>query len=409
MYPAARFDDSKLRAMLSMLSKLLEDFLVVRQITRDNPDYSLLLMDAFQELGMERYYNLQLRKMYKIQELSPYRDINWFFQQHQLEERNYNFAVTKKDPAIGKSLSTLAYHLDVYYITSRLKFSCEMLNRKAILGEESDTRFLEILPGFLSDNSILQIPVVIIYFKILKTFEEPENETYFSELLLLLEKHSPLFPPTEIKVMYGYAMNYCIKKINFGREDYQQKLFRLYELLIQHDSIYEGNFISQWDYKNIVTVALRLNKIDWAEDFINDFKDKLHPQVRVNAYKYNLANLNYFKKKFDKTLLLLREVDFTDLSYELSSKTLLLKSYFELNEYEALFNHANTFKLFLRRNKRISEYQKTIYKNLIRYIVKLSKLKSLKQRVPKNLVEQIKNSKDIADKGWLLHKVSTVT
>ena len=119
-----------------------------------------------------------------------------------------------------------------------------------------------------------------------------------------------------------------------------------------------------------------------------------------------MANLNYFKKKFDKTLLLLREVEFSEMSYELSAKTLLLKSYYELNEFEALFNHAETFKLFLRRNRKISAYQKTIYKNLIRYIVKLTKLKTFKQKTPKKLMDEIKGSQDIADKTWLLNKVS---
>lgn len=405
MYPKEKFDDSRLRAMLSMLSKLLEDYLVFRQMNRENPDYSLMLMDSFQQLGMEKYYSIQLQRMYKQQEQAHYRDIHYFFQQHQLEERNYNFAVSKKDPAIGKSLEHLVHHLDIYYIASRLKFSCEMLNRKNILGEKFDIQFLQILLEHINGNQLSEIPVIGIYMQIVRTFLEPQEESHFNELLRLLEKYSAQFPPAENKVMYGYAMNYCIRKINIGKEDYQEKLFRLYELLIQHESIYEGNFISQWDYKNIVTVALRLNKIDWTENFINNFKERLHPGVRGNAFKYNLASLNYFKKKFDKTLLLLREVEFTDLSYELSSKTLLLKSYYELNEYHALSNHADTFKLFLRRNRKISEYQKTIYKNLIRYITKLSKLKSVRKRLSKKLVTEIEASKDIADKTWLLGKM----
>ena len=204
---------------------------------------------------------------------------------------------------------------------------------------------------------------------------------------------------------YGYAMNYCIKKINTGRNEYLDKVFTLYKLLLEHDIIYEGQYISQWDYKNIVTVGLRLQEIGWTEKFIEDYASRLQRDVRKNAYKYNLANLNYFKGDFKETMLLLREVEFTDMSYELSSKTLLLKSYFELEEYVALFPHADTFKLFLRRNKKISDYQKTIYKNLIRYIVKLSKLKARFRKVPPRLVREIQDSGEIADKTWLLNKL----
>ncbi len=409
MYAKEKYDDSKMRAMTSMLSKLLEDFLALEQFLKDDALYDLMLLDALQQSGMDKYYSQRLKKMYAQQELSPHRDIAHHFNHHQLEQRNYNFAVSKKEPNIGQSLNRLIHNLDTYYIASRLKFSCELLNRKNILGENIELNFLEVIQQQLKSHPAKDVAIVGIYHQIAQTFLESGKEEHFLQLLQLLEKHSHEFPASENKVIYGYAMNYCIKKINTGRNDYLEKVFRLYELLIQHDAIYEGSFISEWDYKNIVTTALRLNKTEWTENFIHNFKDKLHSDVRTNAFKYNLANLNYFKGNFGKTMLLLREVEFTDISYELSSKSLLLKSYFELNEYEALFNHAETFKLFLRRNKKVPEYQKIIYKNLIRYILKLTKLKTLRQRIPQKLLAEINESSDIADKTWLMNKISSST
>ncbi len=404
MYAGNKYDDSKLRAMTSMLSRLLEDFLTIDRFRNDETQYDLMLLDALQDKGMDKYYGRQLEKMYARQEQSPHRDIAHHFNGHQIEQRSYNFAVSRKAPHIAQSLYRVIHDLDAYYIASRLKFSCELLNRQNILGEPFDMKSLQIMLDFLKENKALEIPVLTIYFFILQTFLEPENEDHFDKLLNLLESHARTFPPAENKVMFGYAMNYCIKKINSGKNGYLEKVFLLYELLIEHGAIFEGAFLSQWDYKNIVTTALRLNKTEWTENFIHGFKDRLHLAVRNNAFKYNLANLNYFKGDFDKTMLLLREVEFTDISYELSAKSLLLKSYFELNEYEALFNHAETFKLFLRRNKKISAYQKNIYKNLLRYIVKLSELKSMQQRVPDSLINEIENASDIADKTWLLKK-----
>lgn len=405
VFPNEPFDDRKLRAMMSMLSKLVEELLVQQQLDKKQPMRGRLLLDGYFDIGLEKHYKAKLKQSYQSIDQLAYRDVEYYFNQYQLEERHYNYAVSKKDRTIGQSLTKLINDLDVYYIANRLKFSCEELNRKSIMGEEYDLQFLEVLLDFVEGSEILEVPVVNIYYEILQTFLEPDNERHFERLLKLLEQHVHEFPQSENKVMYGYAMNYCIKKINTGQSEYLEQIFKLYKLLLEFDIIYEGQYISQWDYKNIVTVGLRLNEIDWTEWFIHEYQPKLSQDVRENAFKYNLANLNYFKGDFKETMLLLREVEFTDMSYELSSKTMLLKSYYELGEYAALFPHADSFKLFLRRNKKISDYQKTIYKNLIRYIVKLSKLKSSFRNIPPRLIKEITESTQIADKTWLMNKV----
>lgn len=406
LYSNEKYNDDKLRAMMSLLLKLLKDFLVIEHLSQDEESYNKTLSTAYWQLGMEKQYEKSQEKQVKLLKQNEMQDISYFLHYHQLNESAYDFLVQKKDPSVGEVLKDLLGNLDAYYFAKRLKYSCEALNRKNIADEAFDIDTLLSIESFIKQNeTVAEIALVAIYYQILQTLKDETNEQNFEKLVSLLEQHVHLFPASENKVMYGYAMNYCIKKINIGKSKYLNELFNLYKLLLRFDLIYEGKYISQWDYKNIVTVGLRLNELDWTESFIEDYKSKLTPSVRDNAYKYNLANLSYFKNDFEKTMELLREVEFTEMSYELSSKSLLLKSYYELEEFNALFALADTFKLFLRRSKRISNYQKTIYKNLIRYIVKLSKLKSKFQKVPKHVREAIENSSEIADKSWLLKKV----
>lgn len=68
-----------------------------------------------------------------------------------------------------------------------------------------------------------------------------------------------------------------------------------------------------------------------------------------------------------------KKVEFTDVFYQLDSRVLQLKIYFESDDYENLFYHISAFRIFLKRNNSISENQRTIYRNLVRFKAKLAR------------------------------------
>lgn len=49
-------------------------------------------------------------------------------------------------------------------------------------------------------------------------------------------------------------------------------LFENYTEMISNKVIIKDNQITQFDFKNIITVALRVEKYDWANNFIHEFK-----------------------------------------------------------------------------------------------------------------------------------------
>ena len=103
---------------------------------------------------------------------------------------------------------------------------------------------------------------------------------------------------------------------------------------------------------------------------------------------------------------LLQQVEFTNDSYLLSSRSLLLKSYYELEEYDLLSSQSEAFMLYLRRSKQLPDYQKGLYKNMIKYIVKLSRYKASGQKLPDKLKLAITQQQDIADITWLRNKLT---
>jgi len=62
--------------------------------------------------------------------------------------------------------------------------------------------------------------------------------------------------------------------------------------------------------------------------------------------------------------------------------------------------------LYLRRSKVLPDYQKQLYKNMVKFIVKLSRCKASGQAVPAKLQQAITTQQDVADITWLRNKLT---
>lgn len=265
--------------------------------------------------------------------------------------------------------------------------------------------FIDEILRYLSNDELPDIPFIRIYHKILMSLTESENEQHYHDLIETLAQHQDAFTHAEYRDMYIYARNYCIKKINLGREEYQHQLFDLYDTLTERGVLMIKGELSQWDFMNIVTLSLRLNKLEYAEDFIYGFKAKLNATVRKNAFTYNLAYLNFYKKEYNVTLNKLQDVNFTNPYYHLETKALTLRTYYELEEMIPLFSLCDAFAVYLRRNKKISEYHRKVYSNLIRLVKKMAKIKLGSKISAQKLKDEIYSTEQTASRDWLKAKV----
>jgi hypothetical protein len=99
-------------------------------------------------------------------------------------------------------------------------------------------------------------------------------------------------------------------------------------------------------------------------------------------------------------------VTYNDIFYNLDSKVTLLKTYYELDETDAMLGFMDTFNTFLRRQKQVSKFHRESYLNLIKYVKKLATTPpGNKDRL--NLLEKdIDLTPGLPDKLWLKEKIS---
>ncbi len=405
LFPGKRYSEQKLRYVMTDLTRLLEEYLIQKQFSENEMLKKHLLLQSLNERDLDKYFLQQIGEAYSIQNKTPFRHSAYYERQAMLEEDSYSFTSRKDNRSIDSSLQSLVDNIDIHYLTKKLKYSCEIINRMNVVKVEYNISFLDNTLEFLKNNSFSHVPAIMIYYQVLLTLRESENEKHYHKLKTLLTEHINTFPKSELRDIYGFVQNYCIRQINLGNNTYLRELFENYKILLEKEIIIENKSLAQFDFKNIVTISLRLDEFKWTEKFIEKYSPLLSADFRKNAINYNLARLHYSRKQYRDALRLLLAVEFTDVYYHLDSKSLLLRIYYELEDWEPLLSLFNTFKIYLKRNKLISEYQRTTYINLVKFVRKLTRIK-MGSKLPLEQVQQeIQQVKQIADLSWLQSKL----
>ncbi len=406
IFPGKPFRDVHFRQYFSALTALVERFMAIRKMEQAKHPVNHALLEEMIDRNAENLFN---RKMKKSNDEPAFEDDAHYLSRFQLEDIRNKFLTTAaqqqnrlaEKPDYGKAMDLL----DKFYIIRKLKFGCSLLNYKTIAAVEKESLLMDEILELLEKKDYSDTPAIEIYFKILKTLTEPENEENFSALMKSLKASDHRFPQGEAREMYIYAQNFCIRQINKGKTIYLKEILNIYRVLLEKEIILEKGILSPWDYKNIVVTALRLEEFKWTEKFINTYKNKLPEKERENAFTYNLAKYYFYKKNYSKVLQLLQTVEYNDVFYSLDSKSMLLKTYYELNEIDSLDSMMDSFKIYLLRNKSLSDHHVKTYKNLLRITKKLSRIIPSDKKKIELLEKEIEETKPLADIGWLREKV----
>ncbi|MCI5056778.1 MAG: hypothetical protein MRY83_11760 [Flavobacteriales bacterium] len=404
IYDNGKFDSQKFRLLTSDFFKRLEAFIIHQQLDKDDSLKGRLLLEKYSEFGLLNIF-LEQRKSYdkKIAKLSIPSEAK-YFNEFRVEEETYEIHSMKKAPESTNNLQNLVNGLDRYFLLLKLKYSCELINRKSILSEEYDFSFLEAIIEYLRENNNRQDTAVNLYFNILLLVRD-WNVREFDFLKDEIPNHFKAFTKRELRDMYVFLINFCIRKSNLGQSKYLRELFELYKTLLENEILIESNYMHLYDFKNIATVAIRLGELYWVEEFTNKYSNLINSELKESAIAFNLARVAFYKADYRLALRNLAGVEFSDVYYELGARTLFIKIYYELDDYDLYLAQAHSFNMALSRKKNLSKYQKQIYQNFLLFTKRLLKIKLGDKR--KNIskwIDEIANTKEIADRNWLEEK-----
>lgn len=402
LHPDAPYEEKNLGYTFSFLFKAIKSFLAWQEFNADPVAEQIALCRALRKKGVKRIFDSEIKLAEKMQQEQQLRNSKYHFQQYQiLLERDELYLSEGRSET--HNFQQYSNEFTYYYLANKLRYYCRGLLQKTIYKSDQKQLLLEEVIQHVESRDYSHIPAISLYYNSYKAFTEADSVPYFEKLRAQIKQQHHQFPKSEMRDLYVLTINYCIRQINAGQKDFLENLFAIYKDGLSNDVFIQNEVMSPFTYKNIVMTGLGLEEFNWVEEFLFAYKDKIKSEHRENTFNYNLANLYYRKPDYAKAMRLLQQVEFDDPLLNLNARRMLLTIYYTEKEYDALQSHLDSFKNYIYRHKELG-YHRNLNLNLIRFTRKLLQLPPSRQAA-QQLREEIINTKEIAEKHWLLEQL----
>ncbi len=414
LFPKETYEEQKLQNTMSYLMRLYHRFLAIQNFEEQEIVEQLhIVQKAFKINNLEVFTN-RSKLLEKNLQKHTQRDSTYYLVQYQyqdlLREYTINY-VSRTDQTTGQSTMD---HLDYFYISEKLKYGALLITHQMIANIEYRFDLLDEIMKYVSDNFEIyaEHPTIVGYYMAIRIIKEDDSEQAYQKLKNLLQESATSIHQADLSELYNFASNYCVRRINIGDKIYEQELLNIYKQAVESGSLLKEGKIDSWVYKNIATLGCHLKDYEWTKNFIEDYKEKISDKNKENVYKYSLAYYYLSTKNHKEAQSLLQEVEFTETQYHLGGNLLLIRTYYEQENYDSLSSLLESMRIYIMRSKRMNANEKKGYKNFIRYAKKMVQLTieapyMTNVELEKKLLElviKLRATENIYAQSWIISK-----
>jgi hypothetical protein len=233
--------------------------------------------------------------------------------------------------------------------------------------------FEKILINFDAEQ-FQNVPLVIIYYKVIMLFIKPDEEQYYHDLKELVVKYENNIGDM-LGDLYINLENYCHRKIRAGRAEFIEDVHYFYKLELNKGTYISHDCMPNTFYTSCVVNGCRLRDYDWVRKFIMKYKDELHENSREAYYYYGMAFLEDELKSYEKALEYLAKVKSEELYLKMDMRLLQCRIYYSLVWNIPLQSLLETFKKTIQNNKIMTETRKVQYMKFVKYLTQLNNMR----------------------------------
>lgn len=422
IYPGKAFNYGVMKNLIHDLTKLFEEFVAVH-LYKDTPQKQYFLLSG---LLQRQIFNLYQKKYsyFEKKEGEAFKKHNSHLFYHTYSEINHvNLTYNVNDKFI-----TNFSKAELKFIAYRIVYCLEMMARdftdhivlntfKKQNNLKSD--FTDVFFKFFKNDTIDEIitlmkedfpkehRVLFIHRKMFIAYMNLKSFKHYEEFKQSVFEAADYISKNDLKIMCYKLKNLVaiLRHNNVNDGNFNAELCEIYDFMVQHKMHVRNNgTVPELEFNNYVTYLAEFKKTDKLENFIANFADKVTEINKRNSYNYGMANLFFLKGKYEQSLkfILMLSNDYERL--KIAVRTLQVKCYYELNDYESFISLYNSFKKFDHKNNFGIEYHRKNLLNICRLVNEFFKIKNEPEGINLKLLE--KKVKDISiEKIWLNEKI----
>lgn len=402
LYPNKTFDAQQVRLLMSLLLKQLERFFACQSLLQNETQMKVMQAKDYLKRGLPQHFQYIQSDLVRLQEKNPFRDAQYLQFQYQIQFEQYQFTSAQKR-IDTQNLQEVSDSLDLAFIALKLRNTCLAIAHQMVYNVQYEVGLLEDMLRYVRKKQLFEMPAIGLYYFCYLALSFPEEEQHFKAFKNGILEKGDRFSADEIRDLYLLAINYCIKRLNEGSRHFAQEGLDLYKVALQKNILIANGLISRFSYRNIVAMALVTEDYQWVKDFISAYRTYLPKAYQESMFSFSMARLEYQRKNYDAALQLLQRSEYKDLLLNLAAKTIQLKIFYELEEFDLLHAHLKAMERFIRR-KKVMGYHQTNYLNLIYFVEKLLKINPFDKADRITLAEEVEQCEVLTEKEWILQK-----
>jgi len=421
---------STIRHLFSDLQKLANEFMIYEKFKNSKFEWNDILLKLYTERNDESQFRDTINNF--NEQLNDYGvDGKYYYYKKMINVYEFNFNTLNHNTKSSKNIEESRKYLISYIINLVSYFVTEIINTDLNV-KIFDSKFkIKVDNKFTADLfSVLDITKLVtvvekedkdnfilkVYLHLYKTFKEIENESNFYNYKKLVFKYSGKMSRDECSYHFSMLITYCIYK-NTGTgvtSEFRHELLLIYDFFLKNKyyTDIKTPYLSDDLFRNILLLALRLNKFDWTLKFIKTFSEYLHPGKKENLV--NLAYAEYYSHKWSykkshedlkNSFIYLNKIKEDSFVLKYDVKSIFLKIYFEQNLNDPLINQIDNYRKFLKRNKLVTEDRKKRICNFLHILKRLVFLKNGERKITvKTIQNDLLKIKSIEHRDWLFKK-----
>ncbi|MBL7809161.1 MAG: hypothetical protein JNN28_15175 [Saprospiraceae bacterium] len=400
--PGKSWSPTAFRLLMSDLQKLLDQFLALEHWLDTPAAVETNMTQAYRQRGLERHFEDALNLAKTGLERNALRNSDYFIRSGQLLWEEARFQ-TQHHLVEERYLLALSENADMTWLTQKLRYLCLHTAYRTRFKSAQELPFRAEVELMLELPEYFRHPAVSTWYYCLKMLESQESEPFFQLFKTEVFAHGLIFRAEEMRDLHLFAINYCIRQVNKGHVQFFHDIMDFYKDGLSKGHLLDKGELSHFTYYNIVAAALQTRDYAWAENFVQDYQNLLERRYRDSAYSFNLARLKFARKAYSEALELLQHSNYHEPLLNMAAKTMAIKIYYELDEYEVLDAHLEAFIKYIRRKPGLG-YHRQHYLQMARYTQKLIHLNWMNKTEVQALRERIAAESALAEKEWLLER-----
>jgi len=161
----------------------------------------------------------------------------------------------------------------------------------------------------------------------------------------------------------------------------------------------------------LVAVGCRTRQFGWSENILEKYIKYVNKQYKNSVYQFNCGVINFYQKKYNAALQNFIRVNDVNVVYDINYRIMMMKAHFEVDDGydERTVQIFRSSEKYFAANKLISNNNRTSYKNFVRMLINLYRIKHKVTKMKTgSFIKKLNEQKFNQDKSWLVAKLEEI-